>query len=175
MKPCQHRNVIQDIAGQCALIPDYEFNLAHPQNPCALCEPLWIDDMPPTEAGPLHLEIIELQIKKEEMLQPRQIFIKTQKEEGNDKSPSFFEKSASYIKSQTQNIKNGLAVVSDEDYQNRLNICAGNEELSILPCEFYKDNHCRLCGCRLEGDSGFTSKLKLPHSTCPIHKWLPTI
>lgn len=75
------------------------------------------------------------------------------------------EKAKKYIKSQITNISNCLQIVTDEVYENRLKTCQS--------CEHFENNHCKLCGCKLAGESGFTSKLKLPHEMCPIGKWGP--
>lgn len=60
-------------------------------------------------------------------------------------------------------VKNGMPVVSDKTYKNRLNIC--------MHCEFWEkhengpfDGRCLKCGCT-------SLKLKLSTTSCPIHKW----
>ena len=88
-----------------------------------------------------------------------------------DISPSLLAKGISYVKTQAQNIANGLAVVDNPTYEARLAICAGDS--TTPPCEHYNHNHCKLCGCKLAGETGFTSKLKLPHEKCPVDKWGP--
>jgi hypothetical protein len=62
-------------------------------------------------------------------------------------------------------IKNGMHIVSDKSYKDRLNVC--------LNCEFWEkhtsgpfDGRCLKCGCT-------SLKLKLNTTHCPVGKWGP--
>lgn len=171
MKECYHRTIEKNLI-KCDLIENIQFNLLHEDNVCMRCERTW-DDIPPTEQTDYHKECVQLHSfpiapkSKAEKIEPIEL--------REPKELSLLQKGMNYIGAQTENIINGLKEVDDETYNNRLNICTGNEELSIKTCEHYSDNHCGICGCKLKGGSGFTSKLKLPFSSCPVGKWLPVI
>jgi hypothetical protein len=55
----------------------------------------------------------------------------------------------------------GMRTVGDEEYRRRLAECAA--------CEFYRDNHCLSCGCRLGGD--VVAKARWADGQCPLGKW----
>lgn len=70
-----------------------------------------------------------------------------------------FNKIVPYIGEMIEFAHGGFQEVNKETYEYRLAICNR--------CDFYLDNHCQLCGCRCQGGSGFTSKLRLPATECP--------
>jgi hypothetical protein len=55
----------------------------------------------------------------------------------------------------------GMRVVSTEVYERRLAVCAA--------CEFFRDNHCLQCGCRLGGE--LLAKARWAGERCPLGKW----
>lgn len=57
----------------------------------------------------------------------------------------------------------GGKVVSETIYEARATICRR--------CPSNKENVCQECGCNLEGDSAFVSKLLMPAEHCPLNKW----
>jgi hypothetical protein len=55
----------------------------------------------------------------------------------------------------------GMKTVSEEVYRRRLGICE--------VCEFFHDNHCLQCGCRMAGD--VVAKARWTNEQCPAGKW----
>lgn len=55
----------------------------------------------------------------------------------------------------------GMKTVSEEVYRRRLAICE--------VCEFFRDNHCLQCGCRMAGD--VIAKARWTNEQCPAGKW----
>jgi hypothetical protein len=55
----------------------------------------------------------------------------------------------------------GMRTVGEDKYRRRLAECAA--------CEFYWDNHCLSCGCRLGGD--VAAKARWADGQCPLGKW----
>lgn len=60
-------------------------------------------------------------------------------------------------------VKRERVLVSPEEQQRRMAICAGSE--SIQKCDFYTGKTCKKCGCHIR----FKAKLQTEH--CPIGKW----
>lgn len=58
--------------------------------------------------------------------------------------------------------KNGLGC-SKETVKNRFSICKS--------CEFFQDNSCSKCGCRIVRNREFKNKLLWKNEKCPINKW----
>ncbi|MCS7226534.1 MAG: hypothetical protein NZ821_06025, partial [Gloeomargarita sp. SKYB31] len=51
-----------------------------------------------------------------------------------------------------------------EEIQRILAICQA--------CEFYRDGHCTVCGCRVTGDEqAWKNKIAMATETCPKGKW----
>ena len=73
--------------------------------------------------------------------------------------PSTTQMAKNFIASAAKHIQNGMQNVTEEQQQERLNICAG--------CEFIVENasRCGKCGCFLQ------TKTKWASSSCPIGKW----
>jgi hypothetical protein len=78
-------------------------------------------------------------------------------------TPSFLEKIKNFTGSATKHIKAGMPKSSDEEIVRRYNICLG--------CEFLKNNSCTKCGCPINRDKRFISKLSWADQECPIGKW----
>jgi hypothetical protein len=60
-----------------------------------------------------------------------------------------------------RHVAGGMRVVGEEVYQRRLAVCAG--------CDFFRDNHCLQCGCRMAGD--VLAKARWASEECPLGKW----
>jgi len=58
-------------------------------------------------------------------------------------------------------IAGGMKMVAEEVYRQRLAVCAG--------CDFFRDNHCLQCGCRMAGD--VVAKARWATEECPLGKW----
>jgi hypothetical protein len=58
-------------------------------------------------------------------------------------------------------VAGGMKTVSEEVYRRRLAICD--------VCEFFRDNHCLQCGCRMAGD--VVAKARWTNEQCPLGKW----
>ena len=52
---------------------------------------------------------------------------------------------------------------TQEQIQARMAICE--------QCEYYKDNACSLCGCRVVREANYMNKLAHKDQKCPIDKW----
>lgn len=74
-----------------------------------------------------------------------------------------------YTSSLINYAETGFKNVSEETYQSRLQICQS--------CENYDSeaNKCKICGCRMSGESGFFSKLRMVNERCHLNppKWGP--
>lgn len=75
----------------------------------------------------------------------------------NFKQPGIIEMGTNFVKSTVKHVVNGAETVSQEEHQQRLNICNG--------CEYKVGNSCKLCGCCL------IKKTKWKVSECPIGRW----
>jgi hypothetical protein len=60
-----------------------------------------------------------------------------------------------------EHLTGGMRTVNEAEYQRRLAECAA--------CEFFRDNHCLSCGCRLGGD--VVAKARWADGQCPLGKW----
>jgi Family of unknown function (DUF6171) len=60
-----------------------------------------------------------------------------------------------------QHVAGGMKTVSEEEYQARLAVRRG--------CEFFRDNRCQKCGCKVAGD--MIAKARWREQKCPIDKW----
>lgn len=71
--------------------------------------------------------------------------------------PSIFEIGKEFVKGTLKHVVGGAQHVSDEVYQERLNICNN--------CEFRQDNRCTICTCNL------SMKAKRSSESCPKGYW----
>jgi hypothetical protein len=55
----------------------------------------------------------------------------------------------------------GMKTVSKKTYHRRLEVCRA--------CDFFRDNHCLSCGCRLGG--AVVAKARWAEEKCPLGKW----
>jgi hypothetical protein len=60
-----------------------------------------------------------------------------------------------------EHLAGGMRTVGEAEYQRRLAECAA--------CEFFQDNHCLSCGCRVGGD--VVAKARWADGQCPLGKW----
>jgi hypothetical protein len=60
-----------------------------------------------------------------------------------------------------RHVAGGMKMVGEEVYRQRLAVCAG--------CDFFRDNHCVQCGCRMAGD--VIAKARWASEECPLGKW----
>jgi len=67
-------------------------------------------------------------------------------------------------------VLSGFKTVEERMYRNRIKLC---DECVVDGTKIYDEerNVCKVCGCRIKGDSGYNSKARLPHQRCPIGKW----
>lgn len=69
-----------------------------------------------------------------------------------------------YARAVTRHILTGCETRTDEEVSKLLNVCRA--------CEFYEDETCRICGCRINSNpSAFTNKLRMKTQKCPKGKW----
>jgi hypothetical protein len=68
---------------------------------------------------------------------------------------------ANFLTAVESHIVGGMKTVSEEVYQQRLAACAA--------CDFFRDNHCLQCGCRLAGD--VVAKARWTTESCPMGHW----
>lgn len=73
------------------------------------------------------------------------------------KLPSIFDMGKNFLSSMAKAVLEGPGMVTNEQYEERLNICA--------LCENRNDQRCGVCGCFISG------KAKLKASECPLGKW----
>jgi len=75
------------------------------------------------------------------------------------KYPNLAKLTANFIKASAKIVASGFEVVSEEDYQNRLNTCNACDRLDR------KDKRCTNCGCWVEKKAAFAAE------HCPLKKW----
>lgn len=77
--------------------------------------------------------------------------------------PSFLQKAKNFLASAATHIQAGMPMCTEEEVARRFAICQG--------CEFYKDNACLKCGCPVQREKQFLSKLSWANERCPVGKW----
>lgn len=77
--------------------------------------------------------------------------------------PSLIEKAKNFAKAAMDHVKAGMPIASDEEIEKRFSICQ--------TCEFLKNNACTKCGCPVNREKKFISKLAWADQKCPIGKW----
>lgn len=75
----------------------------------------------------------------------------------NKELPPLPEQASNFISSMAKAVMDGFKVVTEEEYNKRLEICKG--------CPFYKYSRCTKCGCFMN------FKSKLNSGSCPEGKW----
>jgi len=70
------------------------------------------------------------------------------------------------LKDQQEQIEQQDAVLATpEQIQERMDICN--------KCQYYKDEACMLCGCRIVREKNYQNKLANKNASCPEGKWGP--
>jgi hypothetical protein len=70
-----------------------------------------------------------------------------------------------YIRNKHSKSESNDTLCTDEQIQERLNICTS--------CPHYKDNMCELCGCTIVRENNYMNKLAHKLSSCPDNRWGP--
>ena len=78
-------------------------------------------------------------------------------------APSFLTKIKNFATAATGHIAAGMPMASDEEILRRHDICLG--------CEFLKNSSCMKCGCPVNREKKFISKLSWADQECPGGKW----
>lgn len=79
--------------------------------------------------------------------------------------PSFVQKAANFVTAAAKHIAAGAPMASDEEVARRFAICQG--------CEFYDGKACSKCGCPVNREKAYMSKLSWADQSCPVGKWGP--
>lgn len=79
--------------------------------------------------------------------------------------PGVARKVVNFAKSAVLHMASGMPMCTQEQIDARFSICQG--------CEFYKDGACQKCGCPLNREKQFISKLSWANEKCPVGKWGP--
>jgi len=77
--------------------------------------------------------------------------------------PTIKEMGKDYIVSWYFWMKAGFPVRSDEEANKIRDICRG--------CDYYKDEHCQKCGCKVVNPTPLGDKPKWATEKCPVGKW----
>ena len=67
-----------------------------------------------------------------------------------------------FATAQRRHVTGAMQTVSEEVYQQRLATCRS--------CDFFRDNLCLQCGCRLAGD--VIAKARWSREKCPLGRWV---
>lgn len=86
--------------------------------------------------------------------------------EDRPKLPSTARQVFNFAKAVIEHVKAGARMVTAEQLEERLNICA--------LCEHRAENRCSICGCYLlDAPTGQGGKAEWADQACPLGKWLP--
>lgn len=88
-------------------------------------------------------------------------------EEIPSEPPSLMQKVMNFSKAAANHAVAGGPKCTDEQIQERYNIC--------VSCEFFKNNICTKCGCNLVREKIYMNKLAWADQSCPVGKWGPTV
>lgn len=70
------------------------------------------------------------------------------------------------LREQQNNVENiNQDMASKEEIDKRIAICNA--------CEYYKDDSCMLCGCRVVREKNYQNKLANKNASCPDGRWGP--
>lgn len=87
------------------------------------------------------------------------------------KPPSLTQRVMNFGEAAIKHVKNGLKHCTDEEVQQRYDICKSNK------CGFFNEEHnvCmhQKCGCFIRNNGKFFDKLRWADSSCPIGLWKP--
>lgn len=78
-------------------------------------------------------------------------------------APSLLAKAKNFAVATAKHVAAGMPMATDEEIRRRHAICTG--------CEFYKDHACLKCGCPINREKKYLSKLSWADSECPVGKW----
>jgi len=78
-------------------------------------------------------------------------------------SVAFSTKVKNFIMAASEHINNGAKLCTDEQIEQRYNICQ--------TCEHFVNSTCNQCGCPIVRNKRFISKLSWASSECPVGKW----
>ena len=79
--------------------------------------------------------------------------------------PSFVHKAANFVTAAAKHIAAGAPMASDEEVARRFAICQS--------CEHYDGKACSKCGCPVNREKAYLSKLSWAGQSCPVGKWGP--
>lgn len=79
--------------------------------------------------------------------------------------PSFFQKAVNFAAAAAKHVAAGAPMASDEEIARRFAICQG--------CEFFDGKACAKCGCPVNRERAYLSKLSWADQSCPVGKWGP--
>lgn len=89
----------------------------------------------------------------------------TQPDLSRTDAPSFLTKVKNFAVAATQHVAAGMPMASDDEIIRRHDICQG--------CEFFANNTCGKCGCPVNRNRNYVSKLSWADQSCPVGKWGP--
>lgn len=76
---------------------------------------------------------------------------------------SVLRKAKNFAVAAAQHVAAGMPMASDEEIERRFAICQG--------CEFLNNNTCSKCGCPVQREKKFISKLAWADQKCPVGHW----
>jgi len=79
--------------------------------------------------------------------------------------PPFLERVANFATSAARHVAAGAPQCTDEEVAARHAICAG--------CEYFDGKVCTKCGCPVNRERAYVSKLSWAGESCPVGKWGP--
>ena len=79
--------------------------------------------------------------------------------------PPLAERLRNFAASTAKHVAAGMPRATDEQIAERFAICQG--------CEFLADGACSKCGCPIQREAKFISKLSWANEQCPVGKWGP--
>lgn len=80
-------------------------------------------------------------------------------------SPSLAQKAVNFAAAAAKHVAAGAPMASDEEVARRYAICQG--------CEHYDGKACAKCGCPVNRERAYLSKLSWADQSCPVGKWGP--
>ena len=75
------------------------------------------------------------------------------------------EKAKNFASATVKHVAAGMPRCSDEQVEERFRICQG--------CEHYDGTACMKCGCPVNREKAYLSKLSWADQSCPVGKWGP--
>lgn len=79
--------------------------------------------------------------------------------------PSLIQKAMNFAAAAAKHVAAGAPMASDEEVARRFAICQG--------CEFFDGKACAQCGCPVNRERAYLSKLSWADQSCPVGKWGP--